>query len=519
MEGSESAIKSFAEGLVADAELVYIPTLDSQLENTRNQMLKSRMEISRFLININKNFYVDEQSGQEAIRLDFGKNRDLFVVLFRDVSNLLKEQKLINQQVAPLGFIILILLGIIILAVQRSIFKPLKEAVDALKSLSEHNTDLVIPERKGLLSSDNDEIGRLLMALKNYDATTRELDQIKTLSKELEKAKDEANNANEAKSLFLANMSHELRTPLNAIIGLASLLRDDVREDELEDYYEPLDRIHRASKHLLSLIIDVLDVSQIEAGKIELFIENFDLNEIIDDVIFSSTELANQNNNELNTNIIDEIGLINSDRTRLRQIIYNLISNACKFTDKGKVTLSTSFADGEKDTFQIAITDTGIGMTADQVAKLFSSFTQADSSTTRKYGGTGLGLSISKQLSEIMWGSLEVESEEGIGSTFIVTLPINSNNQDKQKDNRKAEKVTKLPIKDSTILIIDDEQSVVDILSEQLRRKGFEIISAKNGADGITMAEKYMPAAITLDILMPEMDGWEVLKQLKKIKN
>ena len=514
----ESAIKSFAEGLVADAELVYIPTLDSQLENTRNQILKSRMEISRFLININKNFYVDEQSGQEAIRLDFGENRDLFVVLFRDVSNLLKEQKLINQQVAPLGFIILILLGIIILAVQRSIFKPLKEAVDALKSLSEHNTDLVIPERKGLLSSDNDEIGRLLMALKNYDATTRELDQIKTLSKELEKAKDEANNANEAKSLFLANMSHELRTPLNAIIGLASLLRDDVREDELEDYYEPLDRIHRASKHLLSLINDVLDVSKIEAGKIELFIENFDLNEIIDDVIFSSTELANQNNNELNTNIIDEIGLINSDRTRLRQIIYNLISNACKFTDKGKVTLSTSFADGEKDTFQIAITDTGIGMTADQVAKLFSSFTQADSSTTRKYGGTGLGLSISKQLSEIMGGSLEVESEEGIGSTFIVTLPINSNNQDKQKDNRKAEKVTKLPIKDSTILIIDDEQSVVDILSEQLRRKGFEIISAKNGADGITMAEKYMPAAITLDILMPEMDGWEVLKQLKKNK-
>ena len=130
----ESAIKSFAEGLVADAELVYIPTLDSQLENTRNQMLKSRMEISRFLIHINKNFYVDEQSGQEAIRLDFGENRDLFVVLFRDVSNLLKEQKLINQQVAPLGFIILILLGIIILAVQRSIFKPLKEAVDAQES-------------------------------------------------------------------------------------------------------------------------------------------------------------------------------------------------------------------------------------------------------------------------------------------------------------------------------------------------------------------------------------------------
>ena len=212
--------------------------------------------------------------------------------------------------------------------------------------------------------------------------------------------------------MFLANMSHELRTPLNAIIGLASLLREDVREDKLEDYYEPLDRIHRASKHLLSLINDVLDVSKIEAGKIELFIENFNLNEIIDDVILSSEELAKQNKNKLEVEIIDTIGEIQSDRTRLRQIIYNLISNACKFTESGKVTLSTAYLNDSKDFFEIAVKDTGIGMTNEQVNKLFSSFTQADSSTTRKYGGTGLGLSISKQLSEIMGGSLKVDSEE-----------------------------------------------------------------------------------------------------------
>ena len=272
----------------------------------------------------------------------------------------------------------------------------------------------------------------------------------------------------------------------------------------------------------MSLINDVLDVSKIEAGKIELFIENFNLNEIIDDVILSSEELAKQNKNELEVEIIDTIGEIQSDRTRLRQIIYNLISNACKFTESGKVTLSTAYLNDSKDFFEIAVKDTGIGMTNEQVNKLFSSFTQADSSTTRKYGGTGLGLSISKQLSEIMGGSLEVDSEEGKGSVFRVSLPTNSKVPKDVNSKKNITKNNKQSIKGSTILVIDDDQSVIDVLSEQLKRKGFEVITANNGAEGIRMAHEYQPSAITLDILMPEMDGWDVLKQLKgdeKLKN
>ena len=249
-----------------------------------------------------------------------------------------------------------------------------------------------------------------------------ELQKSKLESEVLAEKSREASNA---KSLFLANMSHELRTPLNAIIGLSSLISEDIRDDGLEDYYEPIDRIQRASTHLLSLINDVLDVSKIEAGKIELHFEKFDLEEVLEDVLLSSEELASQKNNELIRNPTELIGEICCDKTRLKQIIYNLVSNSCKFTENGKIEIKSQYKNDDKTQLKIDIIDSGIGMTEAQRMKLFSSFTQADSSTTRKYGGTGLGLSISKELTELMGGTISVTSEIGVGSKFTVVLPKN----------------------------------------------------------------------------------------------
>ncbi len=237
-------------------------------------------------------------------------------------------------------------------------------------------------------------------------------------------AMEAAEQADQAKSRFLATMSHELRTPLNAIIGYSELLREEAADEGHEHYLADLGKILSSAKHLLALINDILDLSKIEAGKMQFVAEHFTVASVVNDVLATAQPLAEKNGNTLQAEVADNAGSMHSDLTRVRQCLLNLISNACKFTNKGTVKLAVRrLRQGGHDLMQFAVSDTGIGMTAEQLGRLFQPFVQADASTTRKYGGTGLGLAISRKFCQIMGGDILVSSEMGKGSTFTMQVP------------------------------------------------------------------------------------------------
>ncbi len=378
--------------------------------------------------------------------------------------------------------------------------------------------------------------GGLFAIFSNITELKKREEELNKTITQLDKAKEKADAANQTKSQFLANMSHELRTPLNAIIGLTEMLKEDAADDGLDDFEEPLDRVFNAGKHLLTLINDVLDLSKIEAGRIELFNETFELKPIMDEVVLTSKPLASKNNNELILNFDNKIDLVTADQTRIKQVILNLISNACKFTENGKVTLAvkrknrTYFRNGKKissgDLIIIDVSDTGIGMTEEQMSRLFNSFVQADSSTTRKYGGTGLGLTISKQLAILMGGDVVVRSELGKGTTFTASFLADYSSatdnvkKNKIKEGPLIENVVSIETQNSnknakTVLIIDDDPTVSELMKRHLLKENYNVVVAPNGKDGVKLAREITPDVITLDILMPEMDGWSVLRTLK----
>jgi GAF domain-containing protein/CheY-like chemotaxis protein/anti-sigma regulatory factor (Ser/Thr protein kinase) len=320
--------------------------------------------------------------------------------------------------------------------------------------------------------------------------------------------------ADRHKSEFLANMSHELRTPLNAIIGYSEMLQEDAADLGNEQLGDDLRKINAAGKHLLELINAVLDLSKIEAGKMELYLESFDVAGLVRDIVAVIQPLAARNANRLEVRCPEAVGTMRADLTKVRQALFNLLSNACKFTDRGTVSLTVAreVVDGQ-DSMMFRVGDTGIGMSPEQLTRLFEAFSQADAATTRRYGGTGLGLALSRRLCRMMGGDVTVESVAGQGSTFTIRLPVVV--AEAAEASTAAEPAAPDSAGVGTVLVIDDEPAVRDLMQRFLTREGFRVVTAHGGEEGLRRARELRPDAITLDVMMPGMDGWAVLSALK----
>ncbi len=342
----------------------------------------------------------------------------------------------------------------------------------------------------------------------------------KQTERQLEAARDAAESANRAKSAFLANMSHELRTPLNAIIGYSEMLEEEMTDMGNEDMVPDLKKIQSAGSHLLDLINNILDLSKIEAGRMELYIEAFHVPTMLEEVGNTIQPLIEKNKNIFHIQLANELGVMHADLTKTRQTLLNLLSNATKFTEKGQITLSVQRRHDRgdnRDWLYFAVSDTGIGMTPDQLQEVFKEFTQADVSTTRKYGGTGLGLTISRRFCQMMGGDITVESALGVGTNFTVILPAEV--MEANESVKIAAPVTLPKLADvktgSKILVIDDDPTVRELISRSLQRDGFVVYVAASGKEGLELAQEILPDAITLDVMMGGMDGWTVLSALK----
>ena len=333
----------------------------------------------------------------------------------------------------------------------------------------------------------------------------------------LSAAKHAAEAANRAKSSFLANMSHELRTPLSAVIGYSEMLEEEVEDLGETAILTDLGKIKSNARHLLSLINDVLDLSKIEANKMDVYAETIDIELFIRDVASTVHALIAKKSNTLDIALGDDLGTMRSDSVKLRQCLFNLLSNAAKFAENGRIELRVRRdrrVDGDWIAFEVA--DTGIGMTPDQVERLFQRFAQADETTTRRFGGTGLGLALSRGFSRLLGGDITVESAEGRGTCFTIAVPASIPTRQLDDDVQVTDVDTPPPdARREMVLVIDDEASQRDLMSRFLERQRFDVRTAGDGSTGIAMARSLKPRAILLDIMMPHMDGWSVLKTLK----
>ena len=426
-----------------------------------------------------------------------------------------------SRQVAgglvPLVLAIALGSSLLLFVLMLGMLRPLRAIHSAVSRLGEGEWPQEVKVRS------RDEVGALAGAFNRMAADLRQTyatieDKVKLRTRELEEtntqlahAREAADVANKAKSRFLANMSHELRTPLNAIIGYSEILEEEAEDRNLDDLVPDLRKIHGAGRHLLQLINDILDLSKVEAGKMDLYLETFAVRGMLEDVVSTIEPVVAKKENALVVDCPDDIGSIHADMTKLRQSLFNLLSNSSKFTEHGTITLRVRAETIEGQRWiRMAVQDSGIGMTPEQVERLFQPFTQADASTTRKYGGTGLGLTITKRFAELMGGTVTVESVQGEGSTFTLILPAEVLPRPVTSDH-----VALLAGPKGMVLVIDDDPAMHDLVRRTLEKEGIAVVPALNGEEGIELARQLKPSVITLDVMMPGSDGWNVLRTLK----
>ena len=352
--------------------------------------------------------------------------------------------------------------------------------------------------------------------LRGFAMLTRDLTEPMKIEATLTKAKDAADAANQAKSAFLATMSHELRTPMNAILGYSEILMEDAQDKGQEDFIPDLQKIHASGNHLLSLINNILDLSKIEAGKMDLFLESFGISRVIEDVVSTIRPLVEKNANTLQVHCAADLGTMHADLTKVRQSLFNLLSNACKFTENGTITLEASRElIGGVDWIKFSVSDTGIGMAPDQMEKLFQPFVQGDASTSRKFGGTGLGMTITHRFCQMMGGEISAVSEPGSGTTFTIRLPARVKVQPPAAAPLSEPPEPMVSEGLSTVLVIEDDPATRDLLKRFLSKDGFRVKTVSEGEEGLRLARELQPDVITLDVMMSGLDGWAVLTELK----
>ena len=469
---------------------------------------------------------------------ELSKN-ELRGVIATDTIYPIKKYRQDRQDMAllTLGITILaIIMTVIAVTLQlRRVTRPIIELVGATKSIAsgDLSTEIAVTteDEVGLLASSFNQMARdLRLTIDEKDGYARDLkklnveleDKVKERTRELEVANEELQKANvrireadRLKSEFLANMSHELRTPMNAIIGFTRLVHRKTGDLLPLKQRENLEKVEMSANQLLNLINDILDLSKIEAGKMTVSVMPVHLGSLVDACFATVEPMVKKETVRLVKEIPPGLPELTTDQDKLKQVMINLLSNALKFTEKGEVRLSVA---RENSRVKIAVSDTGIGMPSDALEYIFDEFRQVDGSSTRKHGGTGLGLSITKKLVNLLGGTIDVSSVVNEGSTFTIMLPLEAKKQVviKKPEVTEEEGLTPGEMRArKVVLSIDDDPNVHILLRENLNEEGYYVVGALSGEEGVKKAKEVKPYAITLDIMMPHKDGWEVLNELK----